>query len=136
MKASQSQGVIAALLAANVDVAPFAPFILEDDVTNNEKPIDAALEAKGACIAIDEMEGAEVDSAGDTERALALGQISLVIYEQPQVAHTPARLVLIEAVVNTVISGGDFKLKGFTRFKREKGGVAAVVDFTAMVFFG
>lgn len=135
MKASEAQAVIASLLAAVTSVNQFAPFIVEDGITNNESVVDAALEAKGACIAIDEVEGAEADSASNNRAALATAQITVVVFDQPAVAHTPSRLALIEDVVAALTANSNFKLQGFTRYKREKGGVAAVVDFTANVLF-
>ncbi len=135
MKVFEMVATVTALLAANAQVAPFAPFIVNDGITDQESVIDAALEAKGACVAVFRPAGAEVDSASNNSAALANAGMSVVVYDQPSVSHSPSGDELLYHVIKALISGGEFQFQGYTLFEREKGGVACVADFTARVTF-
>lgn len=135
MKLDQMQGAIESLLAAVPAINNFAPFIVHDDVTDFEPIIEAALEAKGACIAICRQAGGQRDSAAGGRRVLSRALIGVYVYDQPQVSHSPSGDTLLQQVVTAIISDGRFEYETHEAAEREKGGIECLSIFSAQVIF-
>lgn len=136
MKASTIHARLAALIAAKPSLSTFVPVLIEDSQTDLKPAIDAALTARGVCIALEDIVGAEVDSAASGRRAQLKAGASVFVYDLPNVAHSPAGLLLVEAVIEAVLADEDFKVVGFGRFAHASGGQLAVIDFNARVTIG
>lgn len=136
MKASAIQARLVALLAVSVSVAAFAPILIEDSSTDLQPSIAAALTARGACIALADIPGSEVSSAASGRRTQASAVASVLIYDLPNVSHSPAGILLIEAVIEAVLADEDFAFVAWSRFEHQHGGQVAVIDFNARVTLG
>ena len=136
MKSSDIHARLAALIAAKPELASFVPILVEDSTTDLRPVIDAALTARGVCIALADIPAAENNSASAGRRAQLTAGAAVLVYDLPNVAHSPAGLLLIEAVVEAVLADEDFGFVSWGRFEHGSGGQVALIDFNARVTIG
>lgn len=136
MKASEIHARLAALIAAKPSLASFVPILTEDSSTDLRPTIDAALSARGVCIALPDIAAAENNSAASGRRAQLTVGAAVLAYDLPNVTHSPAGLLLIEAIVEAVLADEDFGFVSWGRFEHASGGQVTLIDFNARVTIG
>lgn len=122
-----------ALLASDTRIAPFAPFLVEDGVSNYSVEVDKALNARGACLLLADVMGGKVDPSDVAMATIVM--LPIFIFDAPGKAHEPSGLDLIQAVIEALTSRHEFRLLEFGQFKNEKGGVLTICEFNCTVVF-
>lgn len=113
-------------------LANFAPILIEDG-TDQEEAVAAALNERGVCIVIDDVEFRGSSSLHG--RVLLEVRIPVAILEIPKVPHSPAGATLQGHVIAAAIRRGrfDFMPGGFDKFAARGGGTITIGDFNAKV---
>lgn len=136
MKPSEIHARLAALIAAEPSLATFVPILAEDSQTDLRPVIDAALTARGVCIALADIPAVEASSAASGRRAQVTAGAAVLVYDLPNVTHSPAGLLLVEAVIEAVLADADFNFVSAGRFEHASGGQVALLDFNARCTLG
>lgn len=134
MRLSNIQNDFRTALMASPLLANFAPFLIEDG-SDQEAALVAALEARGACLVIDDIMLGELAST-NSGRTLFSVSVTLAIYELPAVNHSPAGIALLEEAIAAATSRGLFECTGWDKFANASGGTVTFGDFKAKVTVG
>lgn len=122
-----------ALFAADPRLSLFAPYLVEDGVTDHFPAIDKALHAHGACILLADVPGGQVNPS-DPAMATVI-TLPVFIFDAPGTPHEPAGLDLLQAVITALTARHEFRLSQFGHFKNEKGGTLTICEFNTTIVF-
>jgi len=127
------QPQVVALLTASPSLAPFAPFLIEDGVTDHSSAIDKGLNLRGACIILGDVTGGHVDPNDPTVTSVVT--FPVFVFGAPSRPHDPAGLSLLKSIIQALTARHQFRLLQFGRFMNEKGGTLTICEFCSTVVF-
>ena len=124
------------LLTASPAVGGFAPFLIEDNVTNFEEQILEPLDKVGVCIVLGDIATAERSGASQGRRTLADVTLNVYVFDSPSAHHEPAGYTLVDRVIAALCQGVDtFQFQSAERGTDEKGASLTVLLLSAQVIF-